>query len=119
MLPVARLMFVGGVVQPLNLPPSLRVHVRAPRWNSRRSHTLANLQSRITVSDEILRTSAVSSTLSPPKKRSSTTRLFRGSTAASAQGVVQRDQIRTALFGDQGGFVERQALRFSATFSVL
>src|SRR5580700_4472543 len=51
---------------------------------SRASQALASLQSRRTVSGETFSTSAVSSTLSPPKKRSSITLLFRGSTSASA-----------------------------------
>jgi hypothetical protein len=38
---------------------------------------LANPQSRITVSGEIFNTFAVSSTVSPPKNRNSTTRLLR------------------------------------------
>ena len=45
---------------------------------------LTTFQSRITVSGETLSTSAVSSTLSPPKKRNSTTRPFLGSMRASA-----------------------------------
>ncbi len=57
--------------------------VRASRRHlrkCRRSHIFANFQSRLTVSRETFKTSAVSSTLSPPKKRSSTTRLLRSST---------------------------------------
>ncbi len=61
---------------------------------SRASQALASLQSRRTVSGETFSTSAVSSTLKPPKKRNSTTRLFRGSTRARAlQRIVQRDQV--------------------------
>jgi hypothetical protein len=45
------------------------------------NHTLASFQSRMTVSGEIFRTSAVSFTLRPPKNRNSTTWLFRGSTS--------------------------------------
>src|SRR5207302_3531619 len=41
------------------------------KTDSRYSHALAVLQSRITVISELLRNSAVSATLSPPKKRSS------------------------------------------------
>lgn len=43
------------------------------RDSSRISHAFANFQSRITVSGETFSTSAVSSTLRPPKNRSSTT----------------------------------------------
>src|SRR5262249_32974560 len=53
-------------------------------FSARRSQAFANLQSRSTVSGETLSASAVSATLSPPKKRSSTTWLFRRSTAARA-----------------------------------
>jgi monoamine oxidase len=58
-----------------------------PSWLSRISrcsHTLANCQSRITVSGETLTTDAVSSTVRPPKNRSSITRLLRWSNLASA-----------------------------------
>src|SRR6185295_17006518 len=47
------------------------------RDSSRINQCFANFQSLITVSGEIFNTSAVSSTLKPPKKRSSTTWLFR------------------------------------------
>ena len=49
------------------------VRPTALRDSSRRSQFFANFQSLITVSGEIFRTSAVSSTLKPPKNRSSTT----------------------------------------------
>ena len=52
--------------------------------SSRRSHALANFQSCITVSGETFNTSAVSCTLSPPKKRSSTTWPLLGSIADRA-----------------------------------
>jgi tetratricopeptide (TPR) repeat protein len=45
---------------------------------------LTSFQLLVTVSVEIFNTSAVSSTLSPPKKRNSTTWLIRGSTVARA-----------------------------------
>ena len=51
--------------------------------SSRINQFFANFQSLITVSGEIFSTSAVSSTLNPPKKRSSTTWLFRSYCAAS------------------------------------
>ena len=47
--------------------------------SSRNSQALAIFQSRNTVSGEICRTSAVSSTLKPAKYRNSTTRPLRGS----------------------------------------
>ncbi len=43
------------------------------RRNSRRSHAFASFQSRFTVSVDTPRTSAVSSTVNPPKNRNSTT----------------------------------------------
>jgi hypothetical protein len=48
------------------------------------SQALANFQSRITLCAEIWRTSAVSSTLNPPKKRSSIILAFRTSNSARA-----------------------------------
>jgi hypothetical protein len=54
---------------------------------SRASQTLASLQSRTTVSGQTPNTSAVSSMLSPPKKRNSTTRLLRSSIKANKMGV--------------------------------
>src|SRR5262245_16167036 len=74
--------FQGRQIQFLNVLPTVGSHRSA--LNSRNSHTLALFQSRITVSGEILRTSAVSTTLSPPKNRSSTTWLIRGSISAIA-----------------------------------
>jgi hypothetical protein len=56
-------------------------------FKCRSSHIFANFQSRLTVSRETFKTSAVSSTLSPPKKRSSTTRLLRSSTSANASSA--------------------------------
>ena len=57
------------------------------RDSSRSSQFFANFQSLITVSGEIFNTSAVSSTLNPPKNRSSTTWLFRSYCAASARSA--------------------------------
>src|SRR5580704_15818411 len=47
------------------------------------NQALASFQSRKTLDGEILRTSEISSTLSPPKKRISTTCALRGSRLAS------------------------------------
>src|SRR5215469_10045566 len=58
--------------------------------SSVKSHARAVFQSRITVSEEIFTTSAVSLTLSPPKKRSSTIRDLRGSTSARALSASSR-----------------------------
>ena len=80
------------------MPPALDhvVHVvgvfevLAYRLSSRSSHAFASFQSRMTVSTDTLRTVAVSSTLSPPKNRSSITRLFRSSTFASSASASSR-----------------------------
>src|SRR5439155_5762465 len=66
--------------------------------SSRYSHALARFQSRMTVKGERLRTSAVSSTLSPPKNRSSTTLLLRSSNFArfsSASSKATRSRLRS------------------------
>ena len=62
--------------------------------SSRRSHDFASRQSRWTVSGEMSSAAAVSSTLNPPKKRNSTTRLFRVSIlrAPAGQGRARRDR---------------------------
>ena len=54
------------------------------------SHAFASFQSRITVSTDTFKTAAVSSTLSPPKNRSSITRALRSSTAANASSASSR-----------------------------
>src|SRR5204862_8019587 len=58
----------------------LAITLRCHRWwpSSLCSHALAARQSSITVSGETWRIAAVSSTPSPPKKRSSITSLCRG-----------------------------------------
>src|SRR5439155_13319837 len=58
------------------LPATVQAPSQAspPSW--RNSQSLATFHSRCTVSEETLKTSAVSSTLRPPKKRNSTTWLF-------------------------------------------
>src|SRR5262245_13688744 len=72
------------VIQLLDLSQSIFVHVNPYRCISRSNHTLANFQSRRTVSGETLSAAAVSSTLRPPKNRISTTSPFLRSTADSA-----------------------------------
>src|SRR4029077_11461124 len=58
--------------------------------SSRRSQTFDKRQSRFTVSGETFSVSAVSWILSPPKKRSSTTWLRRGSTDSNAVSASSR-----------------------------
>src|SRR5688500_12591445 len=65
-----------------NLLPTFVVHLYYPPI-SRRSQARATLQSRFTVFGETLSTAAVSSTLKPLKKRSSTTRACCGSIFAN------------------------------------
>jgi hypothetical protein len=75
-----------------NLPPNnlsctrgpWRVHIVRSLLTSRINETCARLHSRVTGSGDTFNSSAVPSTVSRPKKRSSTTGLFRGSTSASA-----------------------------------
>ena len=83
------------MINPRNLLPSLRRHL----GNSRRSHVRASFQSRMTVSGEIRSTAAVSSTLRPPKKRNSTTRLLRSSNLASADNASSSATRSSALSG--------------------
>ena len=65
---------------------------------SRCSQALASLRSRSTVAWERPRTSAVSSMVRPPKKRSSTMRALRSSSCARAcERVVEPDQLLGAL----------------------
>jgi len=52
---------------------TVQVPPDCPRLSSRRSQLFANFQSRCTVSGETFKMSAISFTLSPPKKRNSTT----------------------------------------------
>ena len=66
---VVRLHLEGALQQLVNLFPLLTIHADATSQLviSRYNQALALAQSRITVTAEILRASAVSSTLSPPK----------------------------------------------------
>lgn len=63
----------NGVLIHRSRSPRHRSTLHRCDLSSRRSQALASFQSRFTVSDETPRTSAVSSTVSPPKNRSSTT----------------------------------------------
>ena len=87
---------------------------RSPRI-SRCSHALASRQSRMTVSGDTFSTDAVSSTLNPPKNRSSTTRLFRSSNCRQRlQRVVERHEVLTRLVGDDERLVEGDPHRVAA-----
>jgi hypothetical protein len=66
------------LANPFNLEIPISTRGSLPPASSCNNHSFANRQSRFTVSAETFRASAVSSMLSAPKKRSSTTRAFRG-----------------------------------------
>src|SRR5947207_4480557 len=82
-IPLAIRQIGSRVEKFFNHPPTLSLHVDASWPSSRNSQALASFQSRITVSWDTRRAVAVSSTLRPPKNRSSTTSLLRASTTAS------------------------------------
>ena len=84
---------------------------RAP-WsrNSRCSHAFASFQSRITVSTDTFKTEAVSSTLSPPKNRSSITRALRSSTVGQRlERIVEGDEILTWLVRHDQRVIKRHS----------
>jgi hypothetical protein len=67
---------------------------------------LASFQSRITVSGETFNTSAVSSTLSPPKSKLYHAALSLVNSGQGFQCVIHRDQIGIRLAGDHQPFVQ-------------
>ena len=91
-----------------------------PRLISRRSQAFAVFQSRMTVSGETFKTSAVSSTVRPPKNLNSTTWLIRASNVASALSASLRAtksqllQIRQLLH-----VIETHVNRTATTFLAL
>ena len=99
------------VIELLDARPAVSIHRPAPFRSSRRSHDFANCQSRWTVSGDTSRASAVSCTLNPPKKRSSTTRLFRLSISQRLQGKVERDQVGRAVDRHLRRVIERRQWR--------
>src|SRR5262245_21370231 len=87
-----------GMVQLADPPVLFRCHLEGSfRFNSRNNHASARLQSRRTVLRETLSASAVSSKLSPPKKRSSTPRACRGSIFSNAFNASS-SATKSALF---------------------
>src|SRR5215475_782599 len=90
--PFARRAFEGGMKHLLNLPPAFRRHLPI----SRCSQALARVHSRATVPGETLSASAVSSTLNPPKNRSSTIWPLLGSNSASAVSASSSATISAA-----------------------
>ncbi len=66
--------------------------------NSRSSHDRARFQSPLTVRGETFNTLAISSSVSPPKYRSSTTLLCRGSQFGQfGQSIIERHQLSAAF----------------------
>jgi len=88
------------VAEVLDTLPALEVCHRPSPSSSRSSHSFASRQSRLTVSDETWSTSAVSSTLKPPKNRNSIIRLFRSSIFANASKARSRATTSTVGSGD-------------------
>ena len=73
-----------------------RRHAWLPLCSSRRSQALAIVQWRLTVAGDRPTASAVSSTVSPPKKRSSTMWAWCGIQASEIrQGTIERHQIES------------------------
>ena len=68
----------------------------------------------------MLSTTAVSSTVRPPKKRISTTWTFRGSTRGErVQGIIEGDEVDGRVVAHDGGFVQRDVLNAASTFEVV
>ena len=88
--PLARIVVKRRVAHGFDAPTTIEVFHRASPSSSRSNQSLASRQSRLTVSGDTWSTSAVSSTLKPPKKRNSIMRLFRTSTAANASKARSR-----------------------------
>ena len=82
-----------------------RATVMGPRI-SRASHARASRQSRITVCGETWSASAVSSTLRPPKNRSSTTCARRGSIRVRLSSASSRAQSDEALDSACGNLIQ-------------
>ena len=83
--------------------------------SSRASQAQATVQWRLTVAGEMSIASAVSSTVSPPKKRSSTSRAWLGiERREPIERLVERDEIDRSLAAGHERLVERDALARAA-----
>ena len=93
--------------------PALRRHARS---SSRKSQAFAERKSRLTEDGEVSRTSAVSSIVRPPKKRSSTICACAPSSALSrVEGLVERQDVDLARrLGRGDGDVQRHLLDLAA-----
>ena len=116
---LARVAVERSVAEVFDAPPALGVcHRRSPS-SSRSNQSFASRQSRLTVSGDTWSTSAVSSTLKPPKNRNSTTWLFRASTSANASNARSSATTsnRRVRRGDEP-FVQRHPLCAAPAFAV-
>ena len=104
--PLLRIPVERSVAEILDTPPALGVgHRCSCPSSSRSSQSFASRQSRLTVSGDTWSTSAVSSTLKPPKNRNSMIRLLRTSTFANASSA------RSSATTSNAGPPPRRALR--------
>src|SRR5262249_26968372 len=86
---------------------------------SRRSHNFAICQSRVTVSVEIPSAAAISSFVSPPKNRSSTTRALRSSCKSQhIERVIESDTVPAAV-RDHEVFLECDVERASTSLLIV
>src|SRR5215510_7772285 len=87
--------------------PEIRGHV-VPRCSSAYNHAFASVHSRPTVAGEMFSTSPVSSMVSPPKNRSSTTRLLPSIDGSQPrENFVERQKVDIRRVGQHQRFVER------------
>ena len=68
---------------------------------------------------EILSTTAVSSTVRPPKKRISTTWTFGVDARERVQRIVQSDEAHGRVVAHDDGFVQRDVLNAASTFEIV
>ena len=87
--------------------------------SSRYSQILALLQSRLTVTGETLSTTAVSSTLRPPKNRISTTRTLRIHARKRVQRVIERHEVDARIDAHENGLIQRDMVHAASAFEVM
>ena len=105
------------VIELLDAFPAFRRHQSDRLASPAAATTFASRQSRMTVSAETFSTDAVSSTLNPPKNRSSMTRLLRSSNFASASSASSSaTKSCSRLAGDDERLVEGDLHRTAAAF---
>ena len=105
--------------QLIDVIPAFVVHSRSGRPARDTARLWRVFHSRITVIGDTCRTSAVSSTLRPPKKRSSTTlRFARCPLRQRVQGIVEGHEIIGAIGAEDGCGVERDMLGVRAALHV-